>query len=61
MLQTPIEQTHLSLDAFTWRYDSDGPFEFIEGVYIPVNPGSIGHGLSARRTVSYPAHSMILM
>ncbi len=38
----------LSLDEFVQRYETEGPFEFIDGEFIPVSPVVAGHGNRAR-------------
>jgi Uma2 family endonuclease len=38
----------LSLDEFVRLYETEGPFEFIDGEFIPVSPVVAGHGNRAR-------------
>jgi Uma2 family endonuclease len=39
----------MTLDEFVRLYETEGPFELIEGERIPVNPVVAGHGDKARK------------
>ena len=49
MVDHPLEQTKLmSLDEYISAYETEGPFELINGERIPVNPTVSGHGEKSR-------------
>jgi Uma2 family endonuclease len=49
MVDHPREQTNLmSLDEYVTLYETEGPFELINGERVPVNPTVSGHGEKSR-------------
>ena len=49
MVDHPLEQTALmTIDEFMRLYDSEGPFEIIDGEHIPKMPSSSKHSYSTR-------------
>lgn len=50
MVSYPVEQTGLmTLAEFVRLYETEGPFELIDGERVPVSPVLAGHGDKARR------------
>jgi Uma2 family endonuclease len=53
MLNSPTspiaeQERLLSLEEFVRRYETEGPFELIDGGFIPLSPVVAGHGNKAR-------------
>lgn len=41
----------MTLAEYVRRYQTEGPFEILDGVIVPTSPVMAGHGDKARRTV----------
>jgi Uma2 family endonuclease len=49
MVDQPIERTQLmTIDEYVRLYETEGPFELINGERVPVNPTVSGHGERSR-------------
>lgn len=50
MIDHPLEQTKLmTIDEYVIMYETEGPFELINGEQIPVNPMVMKHNKSAKK------------
>lgn len=50
MVDRPLEQTKLmSLDEYISAYETEGPFELINGEHITLNPMVMKHNIRAKR------------
>ncbi len=49
MVEQIAEQVRLSLEEWSRLYDTEGPFEYVEGKRIPLSPNKFEHGLLLKR------------